>query len=70
MVLFSPFICQRHLDRGHVVRHPDPGMGEVAKQANVDTFVYTNSTSSVLGSIKNPGTIWKVTFSPIPGPTS
>lgn len=31
------------LDRGHMVRRLDPVWGEKAKQANQDTFVYTNS---------------------------
>jgi endonuclease G len=32
------------LDRGHMVRRLDPVWGQDAKQANDDTFVYTNST--------------------------
>ncbi|UJR84861.1 DNA/RNA non-specific endonuclease [Sandaracinus amylolyticus] len=31
------------LDRGHVVRRLDPVWGELATQANTDTFFYTNS---------------------------
>jgi endonuclease G len=32
------------LDRGHMVRRLDPVWGQDAKQANDDTFVYTNAT--------------------------
>ncbi|MGV8894970.1 MAG: DNA/RNA non-specific endonuclease [Rhodoglobus sp.] len=35
--------ARNDLDRGHLVRRRDPVWGEDAKQANSDTFVYTNA---------------------------